>query len=101
VGLLRKLVSRQMVPLAMGGRGGLVGVGGEVMVFSGAIVRALRHIGSPEVWMRHLAWKNARPCSTVQTNVYDFFGVSILACSTAMVTFSSLISSRSRLKKLI
>jgi hypothetical protein len=31
----------------VGCRGGLVGMCGEIVVFGGAVVRALRHIGSP------------------------------------------------------
>jgi hypothetical protein len=47
VRLLRKLVRGEMVSLAMGGRGSLVRVGGKVVIFGGAIVWTLRHVGSP------------------------------------------------------
>ena len=47
VGLLGELVSGEMVAFAVGGGCGSVGVGGFVVVFGGAVVRALRHDSAP------------------------------------------------------
>lgn len=44
VGLLGELVRGEVVGGVVGGGGLLVGVGGEVVVFGGAVVWALRHL---------------------------------------------------------
>jgi hypothetical protein len=51
VGLARKFVGAQVVALAVLRCGGLVGVRGEQMKFSGASVIGLRHGGSPRMFV--------------------------------------------------
>jgi hypothetical protein len=47
VGLLGKLVRGQVIALSVSCGGRLMGMGGKVMKFGDAVVRALRHDGSP------------------------------------------------------
>lgn len=47
VGLLGKFMRGKVISLTMGCSGSLVGVSGKVMELGGAVVRALRHVGSP------------------------------------------------------
>ena len=52
VRLLGELVGGEVISLAVRGCSGCVGVGCEVVIFGGAIVWALRHLGSPCCFMR-------------------------------------------------
>ena len=48
VGLSGEFVCGEVVALGVGGGGGLMGVGGEVVVLGGGVVLAVRHVGSPQ-----------------------------------------------------
>jgi hypothetical protein len=50
VGLLRELVCGEMIAFSMGGCCGSVGVSGFVVIFGGAVVRAMRH-DVPLCWL--------------------------------------------------
>ena len=55
MGLLRKLMSGQVIALAMRRCGGFVGVRGFIVELSGSIVRTLRHdVLSSTGWMPKL-----------------------------------------------
>jgi hypothetical protein len=49
VGLLRELVSGEMIAFTVGSGCSVVGVGGFVVIFGGAVVRALWHGGAPSL----------------------------------------------------
>lgn len=47
----------EVVAFAVSGGGGLMGVGGEIVEFSDAVVRALRHVGSPAFAPCYSEWR--------------------------------------------
>ena len=68
MGLLRKLMSGQMIALAMRSCGGFMGVRSFVVELGGSIVRTLRHdVFSSPGWMPKPLYRPIHPPSTVST----------------------------------
>jgi len=67
MGLLRKLMSGQVIALAMRRCGGFVGVRGFIVELGGSVVWALRHvIFSSMGWMPKSSYRPIHPPSTVR-----------------------------------